>query len=157
MVAISNPGRGLHQEPGLPEPWSWTSWFPEPANKLDGLLFKPPSLWCFAIGTPEVAKTNLKLGASQTEFIIYLQPISICFPFRSLCFHMPSPSFNYFQSRNSQSIQSVTKPVNYRSNLNAPHKSITHNFNSPYDNAWRNKDGSVQQSMLQTIHWWGYY
>ena len=115
-------------------------------------VFKPPSLWDFATGTPEVTKTNLELGTSRTEFIIYLRPISVCFPFRILCFHMPSPTFDCFQSRNSQSIQSVTTPVNYRSNLHAPHYSITHNFNCHYDNPWRNKDSSVQQSMLQTIH-----
>ena len=90
MVTISNPGRGLHQEPNLPEPWSWTSWSPEPSNKC--LLFKPPSLRYFAIGTPEVTKTNLKLGTSQTEFIIYLRPISVCFPFRILyVFTCPPP------------------------------------------------------------------
>ena len=37
--------------------------------------------------------------------------------------------------------------------LNAPHYSIAHNFNCHFDNPWRNKAGSVQQSMLQTIHW----
>ena len=62
-------------------PSSWTSWSPEPSNKC--LLF---------IGTPEVTKTNLKLGTSQTEFIIYLWPISVCFPFRILyVFTCPPP------------------------------------------------------------------
>ena len=55
-------------------------------------VFKPPSLWDFAIGTPEVTKTNLELGTSRTEFIIYLRPTSVCFPFRILCvFTCPPP------------------------------------------------------------------